>query len=109
MKTIDLLPSLLNWTLVIVAILLSGSLISFLLVSLPIAGLEAWRVWRIRKEFGQKLNPVVIRQYYGRDHAFKWLPVKNQIQGLKKLMESQEGADIQEKHPRPPHSSGRQG
>ena len=106
MKTIDLLPSLLNWTLVIIAILLSGSWLSFLLISLPIACLETWRVWRIRKEFGKELTPVVIRQYYEKDHAFKWLSVKNQIQGLRKSIDSQKDTNVQPKDQPNPHTSG---
>ena len=87
MKPIDLLPSLLNWPLVIAALITAYG-ITFFAVSIPILLYETYRIRKIFTEFQGELTTEIIRGYYGKDPAYKWIPVKNQIEGLRKGINS---------------------
>ena len=70
---------------ILAIVFMTGNLI-FQLPAVLILLTEAWRIRKIHKEFDDDLTPDLIREYYSKDPAFKWLPIKDQISGLKRTV-----------------------
>ncbi len=87
MKYTDLLPSLLNWPFIIIGLVVIGNLPPFgLIAGIAVFGYELYRTRKIHRQVSDGLTPDVIREYFARDPARKYLPVKDQIHGMKNVI-----------------------
>lgn len=93
MNKINLYPTFINWP-----FLIGGCLIGFyveyeiggipfgLLFALMIITYEGVRVTRILKHLESDVTLHLVRNYYSRDSARKWIPWRDQAQGINAML-----------------------
>ena len=93
MKRTELYPSLVNWPLLIGGCLIGAFIrldlgwISSAAIIVPLILFMEWnRVRKVVKEIREEVTPDLIRSYYKKDAANKWMGWKDQVQGINELI-----------------------